>query len=82
MRRFNPATAIVFLLILIVAIVAIRGVHQRVEGRYQAEMAEIAEYKLDDWLDVLGLYELLGEPPVTPFPAEQLPLAPTSTPEP
>jgi hypothetical protein len=81
MQRFNLGTALVFLFILIVAIFAIRGVHQRIEGRYQAETATMVEYTLDDWLDVLGLYDLLGEPPVTPFPADQLPIAPTSTPE-
>ena len=82
MRRFNPGPALIFLLILIVAIVAIRFAHQRVEGRYQAELAQIVEYDLDDWIETLGLEELLGDPPVTPFPAELLPVEPTGTPTP
>ncbi len=82
MRRFNPGPALIFLLILIVAITAIRFTHQRVEGSYQAEMSQIAEYGLDEWIEVLGLEEFLGDPPVTPFPADQLPVEPGSTPTP
>jgi len=82
MRRFNRGYALIFLFMIVVAIVAIRYVHQQVEGRYQAEMSQIAEYELDDWIDVLGLEEFLGDPPVTPFPAEQLPVEPKRTPTP
>ena len=80
MRRFNRGYALVFLLMIVVAVLAINYVHQRVEGRYQAEMGQIAQYELDDWIDLLGLEEFLGDPPVTPFPADQLPIAPTGTP--
>jgi len=82
MRRFNPGPALIFLLILVVAIVAISFTHQRVEGRYQAEMGQIAGYGLDEWIEVLGLEEFLGDPPVTPFPAEQLPVESAGTPTP
>ena len=82
MRRFNPGLALIFLLIIIVAIAAIRFTHQRVEGRYQAEMGQIAEYGLDEWIEVLGLEDFLGDPPVTPFPADQLPAEQGGTPTP
>jgi len=82
MRRFNPGTTLIFLILIVVAILAIRTVHQQVDGRYQAEMSQYVEYELDDWIDVLGLEDFLGDPPVTPFPADQLPLRPTDTPTP
>jgi len=82
MRRFNPGPALIFLLVLIVAIAAIRFAHQRVEGHYQAEMSQIAEYGLDEWIEVLRLEDFLGDPPVTPFPAEQIPVGPSGTPTP
>jgi hypothetical protein len=82
MRRFNRGYALIFLFMIVVALVAIRYVHQQVDGRYQAEMSQYTEYGLDDWIDVLGLEEFLGDPPVTPFPADQIPIAPTDTPTP
>ena len=80
MRHFNRGYALAFLLIIIVAVLAIRWTHGQVEGRYQAEFNEIAEYTLDDWLEVLRLEELLGDPPVTPLPADQIPFLDTPTP--
>ena len=82
MRRFNRGYALIFLFMIVVAILAIRYTHQQVDGRYQAEMSQYVDYELDDWIDVLGLEELLGDPPVTPFPADQLPVKPTGTPAP
>ncbi len=82
MRRFNRGYALIFLFMIVVAILAVRYVHQQVDGRYQAEMSQYVEYELDDWIDVLGLEEFLGDPPVTPFPADQLQVAPTRTPAP
>lgn len=69
MRRFNRGYVWLFLIILVVAILAVRWTHQRIEGRYQARMDAIAQYTLDDWLTVLKLDDLLGDPPVTPSPA-------------
>ena len=82
MRRFNRGYALIFLFMIVVAILAVRYVHQQVDGRYQAEMSQYVDYELDDWIDVLGLEEFLGDPPVTPFPADQLQAAPTRTPAP
>lgn len=69
MRRFNRGYVWLFLIILVVATLAVRWTHQRIEGRYQARMDAIAQYTLDDWLTVLKLDDLLGDPPVTPSPA-------------
>ena len=82
MRRFNRGYALIFLFMIVVAIFAIRYVHLQVDGRYQTEMSQYVDYELDDWIDVLGLEEFLGDPPVTPFPADQLPIKPTGTPAP
>ncbi len=68
MRRFNRGYVWLFLVVLIVALAATRWTHQRLEGRYQARMEIIAGYTLDDWLTVLRLDDLLGDPPVTPQP--------------
>lgn len=75
MRRFNRGYVWLFLLILVVALLAVGWTHQRIEGRYQAQMDEVASYTFDDWLAVLKLDDLLGDPPVTPNPV------PTSTPQ-
>ncbi|MCO6451836.1 MAG: hypothetical protein J5I90_13715 [Caldilineales bacterium] len=77
MRRFNRGYALGFLFIIIVSIFAVRGAHQRVEGRYQKQLAVYASYSLDDWLELLQLDEILGDPPVTPVPADQIPATPT-----
>ncbi len=77
MRRFNRGYAFSFLLIIIVAVFAIRWSHARVEGRYQTEVNKLAQYTLDDWLEVLRLEEWLGEPEVTPIPVEQILGTPT-----
>ena len=80
MRRFNRGSALIFLFILLVALLAVRWTHQQVEGRYQAELARLAVYTIDDWLAVFRLEELLGDPPVTPIPLDQLLQTPTPTP--
>ncbi|NOX62959.1 MAG: hypothetical protein GXP42_13605 [Chloroflexi bacterium] len=82
MRRFNRGYALGFLLIIIVSILAIRWSYARVEGRYQARVNELAQYTLDDWLEVLRLEEWLGEPEVTPIPVEQILGTPTPQAEP
>lgn len=76
-RRFNRGYALLFLAMLLVAIVAINWVHGQVEGSYQAKTAAWTDYTLDDWLTVLHLDELLGEPAVTPMPADRLFTTPT-----
>lgn len=68
MRRFNRGYVWLFLVILAIAILSVRWTHQRIEGRYQAHMDAIAHYTMDDWLTVLKLEDLLGDPPVTPIP--------------
>ncbi|NOZ50763.1 MAG: hypothetical protein GXP37_12055 [Chloroflexi bacterium] len=77
-RRFNRGYALIFLLALLIALTAIYETHKRIDGRYQAQTAAWADYTLDDWLTVLHLDEVLGEPSVTPVPAEQLFSTPTS----
>lgn len=68
MRRFNRGYIWLFLAVLIVALISVRWTHQQLEGRYQARMETIAGYTFDDWLTVLRLDDLLGDPPVTPQP--------------
>lgn len=68
MRRFNRGYVWLFLFILVVALLGVRWTHERIEGRYQARIDTIAGYSLDDWLTVLRLDDLLGDPPVTPNP--------------
>lgn len=77
MRRFNFEYAVVFLLILLVTIFAIRWVHSRVEGRYQAQISKVASYTLEDWIGILKVDTLVGDPPVTPLPADKLPFTPS-----
>ncbi len=84
MRRFNFEYAIVFLLIIMVTLFAIRWVHGRIEGRYQAQVNQVASYSLEDWIGILKVDTLVGDPPVTPLPADRLPFTPSpaSTPTP
>lgn len=82
MRRFNRGYALIFLLILLVALLTARWTHQQVEGRYQADLARLAAYTFDDWIALLRLEELLGDPPVTPVPLDDLLHSPTPTPAP
>jgi hypothetical protein len=78
MRRFHPGYTLAFLLVLLAALLGTRWFHQRLEGRYQERLSAVAAYTVDDWIRVLRLEELLGEPVVTPIPfAERL--TPTST---
>jgi len=77
MRRFNFEYAITFLLIIIVSLFAIRWVHGRVEGRYQARVHQVAAYTLEDWIGILKVDTLVGDPPVTPLPADKLPFTPS-----
>ncbi len=81
MRHFNRGSALVFIFIIVVAALSIRWTYQRVEGRYQPQFNELAEYTVDDWLEVLRLEEILGDPPVTPLSADQLPLLSTPSSE-
>jgi hypothetical protein len=78
MRRFHPGYTLAFLLVLLAALLGTRWFHQRLEGRYQERLRVVTEYTIDDWIRVLRLEELLGEPVVTPIPLDAL-LAPTPT---
>lgn len=80
MQRYNRGAALAFVIILIVIALAIAGVYRRVEGRYQARAQELASYSLDDWINLLNLDDLVGEPPITPLPADQMPIRATPTP--
>lgn len=78
MRRFHPGYTLAFLIVLLAALLATRWFHQRLEGRYQERLNAVAAYTVDDWIRILRLEELLGEPVVTPIPLDAL-LAPTPT---
>lgn len=78
MRRFHPGYTLAFLIVLLAALLATRWFHQRLEGRYQERLNAVTAYTVDDWIRVLRLEELLGEPVVTPIPLDVL-LAPTPT---
>jgi len=70
-RRFNRGTALAFLLILFVALFSVYQIHQQIAGSYQARTRVWSDYTLDDWLTVLHLDEMLGEPAATPVPVDQ-----------
>ncbi len=70
MRRFHPGYTLAFLIVLLVALFGARWFHQRLEGRYQERLSAVATYTVDDWIRVLRLEELLGEPVVTPVPLD------------
>jgi len=73
MRKFNRGYALVFLIFILLAVGAVWFSYQRVEGVFQSEAAQYAEYTIDDWLQFFRLDEVLGDPPVTPFPVDELP---------
>ncbi len=77
MRRFHFEYAFGFLLIILVTLFATRWFHGRIEGRYQAETARVAAYGFEDWIGLLKVDTLVGEPPVTPQPADKLPFTPS-----
>jgi len=84
MRKFNRGYALFFLLVLIAAYLGTRWTRQRVEPYFAARAEEFASYTLDDWLTFFRLDEALGEPAITPVPADQYPFTitphPTGTP--
>ncbi len=82
MRKFNRGYAIFFLLVLIAAYLGMRWTYQRVEPYFMAKAETFASYTLDDWLAFLKLDEALGEPDVTPVPADQYPFTITPHPHP
>jgi len=71
-QRFNRGAALAFLFILLVALFSVYQIHQQIAGSYQAKTRVWSDYSLDDWLTVLRLDEILGEPVATPIPVEQL----------
>ncbi len=80
MRKFNRGYAFFFLLVLIAAYLGMRWTYQRVEPYFTARAEEFAGYTLDDWLTFFKLDESLGDPDITPVPADQYPF--TVTPHP
>jgi len=73
MRKFNRGYALFFLLVLIAAYLGARWTHQRVEPYVSARAETFASYTLDDWITFFRLDEALGEPDITPVPADQYP---------
>ena len=80
MRKFNRGYALFFLLVLIAAYLGVRWTYQRVEPYFSARAETFASYTLDDWITFFKLDEALGEPDITPVPADQYPF--TITPHP
>ena len=84
MRKFNRGYAIIFLLVLIAAFFGVKWTYQRVEPYFITKAETLASYTLDDWITFLKLDEALGEPDITPVPADQYPFTitphPTATP--
>ncbi len=79
-RRFNRGYALIFLLILLLALFSIYQVHEAVAGQYQNKTAAWVDYTLDDWLAVFHLDQLLGEPKVEAVPAYRALATPTPVP--
>ncbi len=82
MRKFNRGYAFFFLLVLIAAYFGMRWTYQRAEPYFSARAEEFASYTLDDWLTFFKLDEALGEPDITPVPADQYPFTITPPPSP
>jgi len=80
MRRFNRGYAIFFLLVLIAALLGVRYSYQRAAPYFSEKAETFSAYTLDDWIALLHLDETLGEPAITPVPADQYPF--TLTPPP
>jgi hypothetical protein len=80
MRKFNRGYALFFLLVLIAAYFGAKWTYQRAEPYFSAQAAEFSSYTLDDWITFFKLDEALGEPDITPVPADQYPF--TITPHP
>ncbi len=80
MRKFNRGYALFFLFVLIAAYLGVRWTYQRVEPYFSAQAETFASYTLDDWITFFKLDEALGEPDITPVPADQYPF--TITPHP
>ena len=80
MRKFNRGYALLFLLVLIAAYLGMRETHQRLEPYFVARAEDFSRYTLDDWIAFFRLDEALGEPDITPVPADQYPF--TVTPRP
>ena len=59
MRKFNRGYALIFLVFIILAVGAVWYSYQRVEGVFQSQTAQYAEYTVDDWLELLRLDEVL-----------------------
>ena len=80
MRKFNRGYALFFLLVLIAAYFGTRWTYRRAAPYFSARAQEFASYTLDDWITFFKLDEALGEPDITPVPADQYPF--TITPRP
>jgi len=85
MRKFNRGYAIFFLLILLAAWLGARYSYQRAQPYFQTQAQTFSAYSLDDWITFFKLDDTLGDPLITPVPADQYPFpltpAPTATPE-
>ncbi len=83
MRKFNRGYALAFLLVLLAALWGIHWTYQRAAPYFQAKTQEMATYTIDDWITFFHLDDMLGEPDITPVPADQYPftITPHSTPE-
>jgi hypothetical protein len=73
MRKFNRGYALFFLLILLAAWLGARWSYQRVQPYFDAQAATFSSYSLDEWLSFFKLDEALGDPQITPVPADQYP---------
>ena len=85
MRKFNRGYAIFFLLVLLAAWLGARYSYQRAQPYFEERAQTFSTYSLDDWISTFKLDETLGDPLITPVPADQYPFpltpGPTSTPE-
>lgn len=82
MRRFNRGYAIIFLLVLIAALLGVRYSYQYAAPYFSEKAESVSTYTMDDWISFFHLDETLGEPDVTPVPADQYPFTITPHPTP
>ena len=79
MRRFNRGYALLFTLVLIAALLGMHWTYQRAAPYFAMKTKAFATYTIDDWIGFFRLDELLGEPDITPVPADQYPFTITPT---
>lgn len=80
MRHFNRGYALVFTLVLIAALLGMRWTYQLAAPYVATKTEKMATYTIDDWISFFKLDDMLGEPDITPVPADQYPF--TITPQP